>query len=99
MIRLARFHVAMPGKSAALLSLLKEVAAVIKSAAGVEVLVFASLGSHVGESMSVSNYNSLADFEEKATKILASADYQALVKKLDGLVVPGSSHDHLLRQV
>jgi hypothetical protein len=42
------------------------------------------------------NYDSLADFEEKGAKILGNAQYQAVVKKLDGLVVPGSSRDHLL---
>jgi hypothetical protein len=99
MIRLARISTAMPGKVFELQAVLKETAAIIKTVSGVEIMIFASMGSHVGEVAAVSNYSSLADFEEKATKILASPEYQAVVKKLEGLVVPGSAHDHFLRQI
>ena len=98
-IRLARISVAAPGQTFELLAVLKEAAAVVEKVAGIEVLTFASMGSLVGEFVSVSNYSSLAEFEEKSTKLLASADYHAVVKKLAGLVVPGSSHDHFLRQL
>jgi hypothetical protein len=98
MIRLARITVAMPGKTFELLALLKEAAGVVKSVTGAEVTTFTSMGSHVGEFVSVTNYSSLADFEEKSAKLLASEQWHALVKKLEGLVVPGSSHDHFLRQ-
>jgi len=47
----------------------------------------------------VSNYSSLADFEEKMAKLLGSAEWQAMVKKFEGLVVPGSTRDHFLRQI
>ncbi len=99
MIRLARIFVAMPGETFELLAVLKEAAAVVKKIAGVEVMTFASMGSNVGEFVSVSNYSSLAEFEEKSTKLLGSAEYQSVVKKIRGLVVPGSSHDHFLRQI
>lgn len=99
MIRLARISVAMPGKVFELQAVLKEVAATIKAVSGVEVAIFASMGASVGEVVAVSNYNSLADFEEKAARILGSPEYQAKVKKLEGLVVPGSAHDHFLRQI
>jgi hypothetical protein len=99
MIRLARITVAMPGKSFELLAALKETAGAVKAAAGVDVTVFGSMGAQVGEFVSVSNYASLAEFEEKAAKVLASPLYQAAVKKYEGLIVPGSTHDHFLRQV
>jgi len=99
MIRLARITVATPGKTFELLAVLKEAAGVVKSVAGTEVTTFTSMGSHVGEFVSVSNYTSLADFEEKSAKILASGEWHAVVKKFEGLVVPGSSHDHFLRQI
>ncbi len=99
MIRLARINVAMPGKTFELMAVLKEAAEIVRSVTGVEVLTFGSMGSHVGEYVSVSNYASLADFEEKAAKVLADVKYQAVVKKFEGLIVPGSSHDHFLRQV
>jgi hypothetical protein len=99
MIRLARINVATPGKTFELLAVLKEAAAVVEKVAGAEVTTFGSMGAHVGEFVSVSNYSSLADFEEKSGKLLASKEYQAVVKKLEGLVVPGSAHDHFLRQL
>src|SRR5271154_1559230 len=94
MIRLARISLAMPGKIFELLAVLKEAAAVVKSVTGVEVTIFSSMGARVGEYVSVSNYSSLADFEEKMTKLLDSAEWQAMVKKFEGLNVPGSTHDH-----
>ena len=77
---------------------LKEAASVIKSVNGVEVTTFASMGAQVGEFVSVSNYSSLADFEEKSAKILGSAKYQEVVKKFEGLLVRGASRDHFLRK-
>jgi hypothetical protein len=99
MIRLARFSTAMPGKAFELQAVLKEVAAVLKAVSGVETLTFASMGAQIGEMVNVSNYSSLADFEEKWAEILASSEYQAVVKKLERLVVPGSPHEHFLRQI
>ena len=97
MIRLARITLAMPGKVFELAAALKEVASVVHAVAGVEVQAFASMGAQVGEMVAVSNYASLAEFEEKSAKILASPEYQAAVRKLEGLVVPGAPRDHLLR--
>ena len=99
MIRLARISLAMPGKTFELMAALKEAAAVIQTVAGLEVRTFASMGAQVGEFVSVSNFASLADFEEKSGKLLASPQYHAVVKKFEGLVVPGSVLDHFLRQV
>jgi hypothetical protein len=99
MIRLARIYLASPGKSFDLLEVLKELRDAVKAAAGVDVMILATMGSQVGEYFSASNYDSLADFEAKGTKILGDARYQAAVKKLDGLVVPGSSRDYFMRQV
>ena len=49
--------------------------------------------------MSVVNFGSWAEYEEARAKLLASRDYQAIVKKFEGLTVPGASRDHLLRQI
>jgi len=99
MIRLARISLAAPGKTFELMAALKEAASVIKSVGGVEVTTFASMGAQVGEFVSVSNYSSLADFEEKSAKILGSAKYQEVVKKIEVLLVPGASRDHFLREI
>jgi hypothetical protein len=78
---------------------LKEVREVVKAAAGVDMMIFATMGSQVGEYFTASNYESFADFETKAMKIIGDGRYQSAVKKLNGVVVPGSSRDHFLRQV
>ena len=99
MIRLARISLAAPGKTFELMAALKEVASVVKSVAGVEVTTFASMGAQVGEFVSVSNYSSLADFEEKSAKVLGSPKYHEAVKKFEGLMVPGAARDHFLREI
>lgn len=99
MIRLARINVAAPGKSFELMAALKEAASVVKAVTGHEVTVFASMGAQVGEFIAVVNYASLAEYEEATARILASRDYQAVAKKFEGLLVPGASRDHLLRQI
>ena len=99
MIRFARIRLAAPGKEFELMAAVKEAASVVKSVSGVEVTTFASMGAQVGEFVSVSNYSSLADFEEKSAKLLGSAKYQEVVKKFQGLMVPGASRDHFLREI
>ena len=49
---------------------------------------FTSMGSQVGETVSVSNYSSLSDFEEKSAKLLGSSEWHAVAKKFEGLIVP-----------
>ena len=99
MIRLARIQLAMPGKVFELMAVAKEAAGVVKAVTGREVATFASMGAQVGETVSVVNFGSWAEFEEATAKLLASRDYQAIVKKFEGLTVPGASRDHLLRQI
>ena len=99
MIRLARINVAMPGKAFELLAALKEGNEVVKKVTGLEVMTFVSMGSKVGETVSVLNYRNLAEFEETSGKLLASPEWQAFARKFEGLIVPGASHDHFLRQV
>ncbi|HKN29406.1 MAG TPA: hypothetical protein VJY34_16590 [Roseiarcus sp.] len=81
------------------MALVKEVAGVVKAVTGHEVATFASMGSQVGELVSVVNFGSWAEYEEATVKLLASSDWQAVVKKFEGVTVPGASRDHFLRQI
>src|SRR5208283_3092983 len=83
MIRLARINIAMPGKSFEVMAALKETGEIVKSVTGVEVMTCGSMGSHVGEFVSVSNYTSLADFEEKATSGVTSFGHQRVESGCD----------------
>ena len=99
MIRLARVHVAAPGKAFELIAALKEAAGIAKAMTGLELTNFISIGAQVGETVSVMNFSSMEMFEEASVKLLTSKDWQMRTKKLEGLVVPGLSRDQLLRQI
>ncbi len=99
MIRLARIQLAMPGKGFEFMAVVKEAAGVVKAVTGARGRDFRQHGAQVGETVSVVNFGSWADYEEAMAKLLASRDYQAIVKKFEGLTVPGASRDHLLRQI
>jgi hypothetical protein len=99
MIRLARVHVAAPGKTFELIAALKEAAGVVKVVTGLELTNFISMGAQVGETVSVMNFSSMEMFEEASVRLLTSKDWQARTRKFEGLVVPGLSRDQLLRQI
>ncbi len=99
MIRLARINLALPGKQFELIAALKESAALVKEITGVEVTTFASMGSKVGETVSVLNFNSYDEWEDLSAKLLSNPKWQAFSNKLEGLIVPGYAHDHFLREV
>jgi len=98
-VRYVRTVLAAPGKFFEALAVVKESDAIVEKVAGVKVTTFTRMGGPVGEITGVSNYANLADLEERVAKLLASAEYQAVTKKFDGLVVPGESSDRLLREV
>ena len=99
MIKLARVHVAAPGKTFELIAALREAAGIAKGVTGLELTNFISMGAQVGETVSVMNFSSMEMFEEATVKLLTSKDWQLRTKKFEGLVVPGLSHDQLLRQI
>jgi len=89
----------MPGKIFDLLAFAKEAASAIKSANGTVVSVSTSIGGVVGEVAWTSTYESLAQMEERTAKMMADAGYTALLKRADGLVVPGATRDQIWRTI
>jgi NIPSNAP len=98
-IRYVRTVIAAPGKSFDAIAVAKESAAIFEKITGVKVTTFIRLGGPVGEITSVTNYASLGDLEDRVAKAMASAEWQAVTRKFEGLVVPGESGDRLLREV
>ena len=99
MIVFVRTAVPLPGKSMDLMAFAKDVAKVVKQANGVDVSVSSSIGGALGAVAWTSMYESLAQLEEKTAKLMADASYGTMVKKAEGLVVPGSAHDQLWRHI
>jgi hypothetical protein len=97
LITFVRTSVAKPGKHPELLAHAKEIASVVKRASGTEVSVGNSLFGTPGEIVWTSNYDSLAQLEERATRISSSAEYTAMLKKGEDLIVAGTTRDHIWR--
>jgi hypothetical protein len=99
MIVFVRTMVAMPGKTMELIAFAKEIAKVVKQANGVEVSVSTSIGGAAGAVAWTSMAESLAELEKGTATLMANAEYQSMLKKAEGLVVPGSTHDQLWRRL
>src|SRR5476649_2216395 len=99
MIVFIRTVVAAPGKSADLMAFAKEIVQVIKQANGVDVSISTAIGGALGAIAWTSMYESLAQMEESGAKLMADPGYLAMLRKVEGLVVPGSGHDQLWRVV
>jgi hypothetical protein len=97
MITFVRTATALPGKTSDLMAFAKESVKVIKQAIGVDVSVNTAIGGAVGTVGWVSVYENLAQLEEKSAKLMADAEYGALLKRAEGVVLPGSTQDRLWR--
>jgi hypothetical protein len=77
----------------------KEIVQVIKQAHGVGVSISTAIGGTLGAIAWTSMYESLAQMEVSGAKLMADPSYVAMLRKVEGLVVPGSGHDQLWRVV
>jgi hypothetical protein len=97
LITFIRTTVAKPGKHPELLAFAKEIASVVKRASGTEVSVGNSICGTPGEIVWTSHNDSLSQLEERATKMSASTEYATMLKKGEGLIVAGTTRDHIWR--
>ncbi|MGD0565224.1 MAG: hypothetical protein ABSA66_19315 [Roseiarcus sp.] len=99
MITFVRTAAPLPGKFFELLAFAKEISALIKRLTGKDVSVSAAVGGPAGELAWTLQYDNLAQLEETTGKLLADPEYRATFKKLEGLVVPGSTRDQIWRRL
>ncbi len=99
MITLTRTTTALPGKLPDLLAISKESAAVAKRQVGIDVTIGVTMGSDPLAVVGTAQYNSLGHLEEVAVKLAADADWNALLKRTEGVAVPGSTRDHIWQHV
>lgn len=99
MITFVRTLVAMPGRVFDVLTQAKEIAGLAKQVTGVEIAVGTSFGGSISEIAMISRFDSLAQMEAANDKMMADANVRAGMRKFEGLLVPGTSRDHVWRHV
>jgi NIPSNAP len=97
MITLLRTSIFMPGKVAEARAWSAEAAERVAHITGNKVRVGAPVGGNVNGVVFISQYDSLAAFEEQTAKIAGSVDFTNFLKRAEGLFVPGSLTDQLYR--
>ena len=95
MVTFIRTVVALPGKLFELLALAKEIAAVVKGVTGMDLAVCSAFGGNPTEVAWIWQFDSVAQLETNAVKVMADAEYRTALKKLENLVVPGSARDQI----
>jgi len=99
MITMIRSVVAMPGKSFEYLSVATEMVPVVKRVTGVEAKLATAIGGDPTTIGYIAQWASLGDLETGMAKLMADADYRALIKKSEHLLVPGSVRDNIWRHL
>jgi hypothetical protein len=99
MVTFIRTVVALPGKLFELLALAKEIAAVVKGVTGMDLAVCSAFGGNPTEVAWIWQFDSVAQLETNAVKVMADAEYRTALKKLENLVVPGSARDQIWMHV
>jgi hypothetical protein len=99
MITMIRSASTMPGKTFEYLGVAKEIEAVVKRVTGVEVTLATVVGGDPSAVGYLGKLANLADYEAAMVKLMGDADYRAIVKKGEHLIVPGSTRDQLWRHL
>jgi hypothetical protein len=99
MITTVRTVQAMPGKIFDAITWGKEIAAIVKRVTGHELTVSLSFGRNVAEVAWIGKVDNASQIEENFAKLSADKDYVNVLKKAEGLVVPGSGRDRYWRTV
>ncbi len=98
MITFIRSVVAMPSKLEELLAVAKESVPVNKRLHGLDVAIAASFGGQ-RELAWVLDAPGVGHLEDAANKLMTDAEYRAILKKMETLVMPGSVRDQIWRHV
>jgi hypothetical protein len=99
MVTLVRTTVAQPGKLFDYVAAQKESIAIGEPLTGVKFTMNIGFGGVVGACALIASFNSVADIEAAASKLLADAKWVASNAKAQSLTVPGSTVDNIWRPV
>lgn len=90
---------ALPGKLPDLIGVLHELSSFAKKVNGVEAIVLTPVSGKLSEVKSRWQVESLSQHEENMKKTQAHSEWPALYQKAAALVIPGTSHTDIYRQV
>jgi hypothetical protein len=97
MITLIRSATIMPGKVVEARAWASEVGDLVSRIMGKQLRVGTRIGGNVGEICWIVQFESLAQLEEQFAKWLSNSEYQAMAKRTEGLLVPGSVNDQIFQ--
>jgi hypothetical protein len=95
MITVIRTATAYPGLAGEAIGWAKEIAAIIKRATGKEQLVCTAFAGLLSDVAWIAHYDSVAQYDELRTKVLADDKFIDTLKKARNLFVPGSDRDQV----
>jgi hypothetical protein len=95
MITVIRTATAFPGMSGEALSWAKEIAALLKRETGKDQLVCTAFAGLLAEIAWIGQYDSVAQYDEMRSKVIANREYIETVKKARQMFVPGSERDQI----
>jgi len=99
MITFVRTASIAPGKLPEAVAFAHKVADLVKNKTGDTISITMPVGGNPNRIAWVSVYASLAEVEERTTKLLGDRDYLSLLNTAATLFLPGSVHDEIWRSV
>ncbi len=99
MITFVRTVSVAPGKMGEALKFAQDIVAYFKENFGIEVSVAMPIGGNPSRIAWNTRYDSLAELESMFGKMMADADYNAMVAKNSGLFIAGSIEDAIWREL
>lgn len=95
MITVIRTVTTLPGETGEAVTWAKQVAALVARITGKDQIVATSFAGMLADIAWIGHYESVGQYDELRTKVLADKDYIAALKKAGDLFMPGSDRDQI----
>jgi NIPSNAP len=95
MITVIRTATAFPGEMGEALAWAKQIATIVKRVTGKEQLIATSFAGLLADIAWIGRYDSVAQYDELRTAVIADHEYRDAIKKARQLFVPGSERDQV----
>ena len=95
MITVIRTVTAYPGMTGEAVSWAKDIAATVQRVTGRQQVVATSFAGMLADIAWIGQYDSVGQYDEARTKVIADRDYVGALKKARDLFVPGSDRDQI----
>ena len=95
MITVVRTVTTLPGETGAAVAWAKEVAAIVRRVTGKDQIIATSFAGMLADIAWIGQYNSVGQYDELRTKVLADKEYVDALKRARQLFMPGSDRDQI----